>query len=593
MKISSKARLVTHAARWVSTWKRHDLDLRPPVGVSKKFVSARQAAALLRDGDVVFIPGIVSCHRNSIMYWAIRERFERTAHPRELTVISVGAQGGRGRVPGTIDELALPGLLGCQIGGHVETHKAVLRLADAGAIELHVLPQGVEAALLEAYAHGSGSVLTDVGIGTFLDPRVGRGSVVSGADSVSLVTAEADKLRYRMPAPDVALVSLPSADAAGNIYATNACMVTETRDAVRAVRKRGGRVIVSVAEVIEEDASAVFIPAEEVDAVVLNPFAEQAASFRQSRRLEALTPGARVDATQVAGELRFLNRLLGITPRRSATDEALARFGAWTFASFVEPPALINVGVGHPEEVARVLVDGGLADRLTFATEFGVYGGLPAPGIFFGSAIAPDKVISSTEMFGVFEKRLDVALLGMLEADSDGNVNVSKRGDGAVNYVGPGGFIDISRHARTIIFVGSAMEGGRVELQRGVPRILEHGQPKLVQSVREVTFSGRQALARGQTVLYVTNLGVLRLTEAGMRLEAALPGVDIRRDIIAASPMHIIVPRSGDVPRAPMGVITGRGFELDWRSFPSTSRHVSPRLAASRDSLNSRAPTDT
>ena len=565
MNLITKAKLAAHVVRWVLTWKQRDFDLVPEGPVSQKFVSARTAAALISDGDVIFVPGIVSCHRNAIMYWAIRERFDRTAHPRDLTVISVGAQGGRGRVPGTIDDIAVSGLLKRQIGGHVETHKAVLRLADAGALELHVLPQGVEAALLEAHAAGADSVVTDVGVGTFLDPRVGRGSAVTPSPELTLVTAEADKLRCRMPAFDVTLITATAADVEGNLYMKNACMVTETRAAVRAARRRGARVIAQVAEVIQPDSKTVFIEARDVDAIVWNPYAEQAASFRQRRPLLALTEGAQVDVERTAQKLRFFNQLLGITPRRTKVDEVLARLGAWTFARFTHPPALINVGVGHPEEVARVLVGCGLADRLTFTTEFGVYNGLPAPGFFFGAAIAPERLISSAEMFEVFRQKLDVAVLGMLEADSAGNVNVSNRGDRVVDYVGPGGFLDISRHARTIIFVGSAMAGGKINLHDGQPRILQAGKPKLVQTVREVTFSGAEALKRGQTVLYVTSFGVLRLTEEGMRLEAALPGVDIQRDIVDASPMRIIVPPAAEITPVPIEVITGRGFGLDWR----------------------------
>jgi hypothetical protein len=40
-----------------------------------------------------------------------RKVFEKTGHPRDLTWIIVGAHGGRGRIPGTIEELAFPAVV--------------------------------------------------------------------------------------------------------------------------------------------------------------------------------------------------------------------------------------------------------------------------------------------------------------------------------------------------------------------------------------------------------------------------------------------------------------------------------------------------
>jgi propionate CoA-transferase len=85
--------------------------------------------------------------RCSIFFWALRERFLRENHPRGLTWVNVGAQGGRGKAPGTVEELALVGLIQRYITGHLETAKALLRLADAGHVELYTLPQGQMAQL--------------------------------------------------------------------------------------------------------------------------------------------------------------------------------------------------------------------------------------------------------------------------------------------------------------------------------------------------------------------------------------------------------------------------------------------------------------
>jgi propionate CoA-transferase len=101
-----------------------------------------------------------------------------------------------------------------------------------------------------------------------------------------------------------------------------------------------------------------------------------------------------------------------------------------------------QIGVGLPEEVSRLLYEGGMHEDVTFFTETGVVGGLPTPGIFFGAAINPLEIIPSAQVFHRAYEKLDVTILGLLEADSEGNVNVSNRGEGAINYVGPGGFPD-------------------------------------------------------------------------------------------------------------------------------------------------------
>ena len=66
-------------------------------------------------------------------------------------------------------------------------------------------------------------------------------------------------------------------------------------------------------------------------------------------------------------------------------------------------------------------------------------------------------------------------------------------------------------------------------------------------------------------LMAVTTVGVFQLTERGVELVRVMPGIDIQKDIIAASPMRIVLPPSGEVPVADASVVTGAGFRL---AFP-------------------------
>ena len=56
--------------------------------------------------------------------------------------------------------------------------------------------------------------------------------------------------------------------------------------------------------------------------------------------------------------------------------------------------------------------------------------------------------------------------------------------------------------------------------------------PKLVAAVEHVTFSGAQARANGQTVIYVTERAVFRLDADGVALIEVSAGVDLKRDVL-------------------------------------------------------------
>lgn len=562
MNVLTKAALLAHIARWRFNWYRYNTHFPAPVKGNPKFMSPIDAAGLVRDGDFIAVSGLGSNQWNGILYHALCERFKDTGHPAGICAMAIGGIGGRGRVPGSLDELGKEGLCTQFFTGHAETFKNVLRLAGQGKLDLQCLPQGALAFLLEAQARGESSLATTTGVGTNVDPRVGTGTPVDNPNGKQWVSVDGDRLRFSIPRVTIGMFNAPAVDRDGNIYTRNCAMIAESNMVARAARANGGKVIVLAGKLVEKGYGDIFMPADQVDAVVVYPGAEQVGSVHHRRYWPVFTTQSDMPISEGIARLKFVNQTLGITPRRSAVDNALARLAAAIFAENTRPGSLVNVGVGLPEEVCRLIFEAGLLDDITLFTESGVIGGLPAPGVFFGAAVCPKQMVSSAEIFRLCYDRLDTSILGVLQADSEGNVNVSKRGEGAINYVGPGGFIDFTTAAKNVIFVCSWMVRPKIVIENGQVKILQHGKPKFVEKVDEITFNGKRALATGKNVFYVTNVGVFKLTARGMELIRIAPGVDLQKDILNVSPMRIVLPESGPPPLVSSDIISGKDFRL-------------------------------
>jgi propionate CoA-transferase len=563
----TKLSMMIQLLRWKKSWARRDLDLAPPVKGNPKFMTARQAARLVPDGAVVVSTGMAGTMRASILYWAIRDVFQKEGHPGKLTWIAAGGAGGRGKIPGTVEECGLDGLITRMISAHLETLKSVLALADKGRCEVAVLPQGTMVHLIEAQGRGEDSIVTDVGVGTFVDPRVGTGSQVLPGIGDVLVVPEGDNLRYRLPTITAAVMLATAADVEGNVYMIDAPMLTEVREGVLAAKKNGGVALVTVASIVPKDESRIFLRADEVDAIVVNPSNEMTLSVLQSKPWREFVPGHPVDFDKSMKRMKAFNDILKLDPARGPVEDALARACATQFTRVARPGCHVCIGYGLPQEVGRLVRAGGLSKDVKFLIETGVYGGIPAPGCFFGMGIAPERLMSSAEMFHLCRKQLDVTLLGILQADAEGNVNVSRKAPGVIAYIGPGGFMDLVTSAKNIVFVGSWMARADMVIEGGKLNIRKPGIPKFVAKVDEVTFSGRAALAAGKNVSYVTNVGCFRLTTRGLELFAVAPGVDPQRDIIDACPdARIVMPLDGKLETWDAGIMTGAGFGLRWES---------------------------
>ncbi|MDX2309086.1 MAG: malonate decarboxylase subunit alpha [Hyphomicrobium sp.] len=490
------------------------------VRAKNKVISAEQAIALVKDGDVVCTTGFVQSCIPEALHAALEKRYVETKAPKGLTLIMcAGAGDSKGLGTGRLHH---EGLLSRVIAANFGRMPKVAEAAANNKIQGYNLPQGVISKLYRSCASGQPGLFSKVGLHTYVDPRLGGGKVndVTKDDIVKHVEFDGEEwLFYKATKIDVALIRATSADPSGNLSMEKEALTLDVLAQAMAAHNNGGVVIAQVERIVEQGSikpKDVKVPGILVDCVVL----------AESPEMHRMNYGVMYNPA-LSGEIRVPTESMS----KMELDErkVIARRAAFE----LPVNGVINLGVGAPDGVAAVAAEEKVTPYITMTTEAGAIGGVLAGGSSFGASANAHAIIDQNQMFDFYHGRgLDLTCLGMAECDEQGNVNTSKFG-GRLN--GCGGFIDISQNARAVVFAGTFTAGGlEVEMAYGKLKIVQEGRArKFVKNVEQITFSGPYASKRSQPVIYVTERCVFQLTPGGLELIEVAAGIDIEKHILA------------------------------------------------------------
>ena len=400
-----------------------------------------------------------------------------------------------------MNHLAHRGMLKRIVGGHWNLAPKLGALALANEVEAYNLPQGVLSVLTREIAAKRPGLITKVGLNTFIDPIHGGGRLNARSTESLVERIELDGetwLRYKPMPIHVALIRATYADARGNLSMECEGLISEVLPMAQAAKNHGGIVIAQVESVVDQlpDPKAVRVPGLLVDYIVTSAGVQHDQTFGEVFNEDFV----------VTGDGNFELPIMPESERKRIGTRALRE---------IREGDIVNLGIGLPEAVAMVAAETGRLSEFTLTVESGPTGGVPASGLSFGCSHFPEAVIDQPSQFDFYDGGgLDIAVLGAVEVDAEGSVNVASFAD---RFAGVGGFVNIAQSARRLVFCCTFQAKGNA---------------KFVRKLQHVCFHGPTALKNGQQVIYVTERAVFELTPRGLRLIEIAAGLDLQRDVL-------------------------------------------------------------
>jgi propionate CoA-transferase len=156
---------------------------------------------------------------------------------RDGVTVAIGGSGAGHSIPGFYHRV---------IGGHWSISPSMAKLAAASLFEAYCLPAGIVVQLFHAAASGSPGFISEIGLGTFIDPRAEGGKLNARTveDIVELWNRDGKEyLYYRAHAIDVALIRGAVADEEGNLSMHEEVAPWHNCAMAQAARAAGGMTI--------------------------------------------------------------------------------------------------------------------------------------------------------------------------------------------------------------------------------------------------------------------------------------------------------------------------------------------------------------
>ncbi len=491
-----------------------------------KIMSAREAADLIPDGAVVAVNSSSGlCCPDAVMA-GIGARFDETGAPRNLTTIHPIAAGDFFGTKG-IDHIAKKGCLARVIGGSYPSGPTkaepplIWQMIVANEVAAYNVPSGIVFDMLREGAAKRPGVLTKVGMDTFVDPRLEGCAMNDLARETSIVEVREfdgeEWLYFKALKPEISIIRATTADERGNLSFEHEGAYLGAMEMALAARNTGGTVIAQVKRVAKAGsirAHDVTVPGILVDVIVEAPDQLQTTATQYDPAIsgELIRP---VDSFQNA---EF--NIGKVIARRVATE--------------MQPGWAVNIGFGISANVPRIFVEEGCHGDVTWMIEQGAVGGVPLLDFKFGCSANAEAFVASPHQFCYFQAGgFDCSLLSFLEVGADGSVNVSRLSATPHRTAGAGGFVDITSRAKKIVFSGMFNAGAKMRLEDGALVIDREGKiAKFVETVDQVSFSGKRAVEQGQDITYVTERCVMKLEDRGLVVTEIAPGIELERDIL-------------------------------------------------------------
>ena len=445
-----------------------------------KFINAEEAVKLIKNNTNLIISGFGNYSYPKTLLTELRNSFDKTNNPNNLNIITGISAGNLSYDDEGLNNIANPNLIKSIITTHTGMCKTMAEMLSE--IESYTIPLGVYLELLDAIARNKEFIITKTGLNTYCDPRLEgcRASQKANKEIVEIINKNKQQyLLYKCFDIDVCFVKLDICDKNGNATFNNNSIITDAFDIIMATYAKKGIVIVEVEEVVDNlEYNNVIVPNFLIDYIVIG----QKEKTSKNNLNEEITE----------------NRLL--CAKRAFQE--------------IKDNDIINLGVGMPDSLSKLITDKNKQVNLTIESGFG--GGIPNTKEYFGTTTNPKYKLSLFNMLKLYQaKVLDIAFLGAAQIDEHGNVNVSKFGK---RIVGPGGFIDIVTNTKKIVFMTSFLT--------------KDNKYKFRKNIDQITFASINAINDNIEVLYITDICVFKLTNNNLKLIEINDNINIGKDIL-------------------------------------------------------------